>query len=145
MFVQMRGRVAIVSLAVLFAGCIAPQTTVMRDIPPHGWCEPVTLVIDNDDTLSLRRLSFVVRYNTAFRDDVVRADINVIQPDAASFSEMVDIRFAHPYSPSAVSATETIVYREASVLRQRGNYLFTITPLHPVHGVEAIGLNIEKQ
>lgn len=135
----------IASVLLLLSGCIAPHTTTMCDVDPHEWSEPVTLVIDNDDTLSLRRLSFVVHYNTAFRDDVVRADINVIQPDAASFSEQVDIRPAHPYSPSAVSATETIVYREASVLRQRGNYLFTITPLHPVRGVEAIGINIEKQ
>lgn len=117
----------------------------MCDVDPHEWTEPVTFVIDNDDTLSLRRISFVVRYNTDFRADVVCLDVNAIQPDAASFSEQFNIYPLHPYSPSAVSATETILYRDNSLLRRCGNYLFTITPLHPVCGIEAVGINIEKQ
>ena len=43
------------------AGCIAPQPVVMSDIDPHGWSEPVTLTVRNDDTLSLRTLSVVLR------------------------------------------------------------------------------------
>lgn len=136
---------ALVLALLLLSGCIAPQPVEMHDVDPRGWAEPVTLVVANDDTLSLRRLSFVVRYDTDFRDDAVELDLNVIQPDAASFSENVLLCPSRPYSPSSVATTETIAYRDNSVLCQRGNYLFTITPLKPVRGVEAIGINIERQ
>ena len=129
----------------ILSGCIAPQTTTMHDVNPREWSESVTIVVENDDTLALRRLSFVLRYNRSFRDEGIALDIDIIQPDAASFNEKVDLYPSRPYSPSSIAATETIAYRESSVLRQRGNYLFTITPLHPVRGVEAIGINIEKQ
>ncbi|MGN0007813.1 MAG: hypothetical protein ACI35T_06925 [Alistipes sp.] len=129
----------------LLSGCIAPQNSVVRDVDSCEWSEPVTLVVDNDDTLSMRRLSFVIRYNADFRADVVGLKVNVIQPDAASFSESVSVYPLHTSSTSSVSTVETITYRESSVLRQRGSYLFTITPLHPVCGIEAIGINIENQ
>ena len=129
----------------LLSGCIAPQTTIMRDVNPREWNEPVTFVVDNDDTVSFRRLAFAIKYNNALRDKAISLDINIIQPDAASFGETVDLYPSHHDTPSVVSSVETIIYRESSVLRQRGNYLITITPLHPVRGVEAIGINIEKQ
>lgn len=137
--------IAVLLVLVFFSGCIAPQHSVVRDVDAREWSEPVTLVVDNDDTLSMRRLSFVIRYNADFRSEVVGLKVNVIQPDAASFTETVSVYPQHTSSPSSVSTIETIAYRESSVLLQRGSYLFTITPLHPVCGIEAIGINIENQ
>ena len=127
------------------AGCIAPQPVVMSDTDPHGWSEPVTLTVRNDDTLSLRTLSVVLRYNGDFRCDSLPLDIAVSLPDAEQFAEHVVLRPEYPYSPAAVSATENIVWRRRSTLGQSGWYLFTIRPVQPVRGVEAVGINIEKE
>lgn len=127
------------------AGCIAPQSVVMSDVDSQGWGNPLTLAVRNDDTLSLRTLSVVLHYNGNFRCDSLPLDISVSLPDAGQFSEKVVLRPEHPYSPAAVSTTENIAWRRRSVLGQEGWYLFTIRPLQPVRGVEAVGINIEKE
>lgn len=127
------------------AGCIAPQSVVMSDVDPQGWYEPVTLTVRNEDTLSLRTLSVVLRYNGDFRCDSLPLDIAVSLPDAGQFAEHVVLRPDYPYSPAAVATTENIAYRRRSVLDQGGYYLFTIRPAQPVRGVVAVGINIEKE
>ncbi len=129
----------------VLAGCIAPQSVVMSDVDPQGWSEPLTLAVRNDDTLSLRTLSVVLRYNGNFRCDSLPLDISVLLPDAGRFAEEVVLRPEYPYSPAAVSAIENIAWRRRSTLGQSGWYLFTIRPLQPVCGVEAVGVNIEKE
>lgn len=127
------------------AGCIAPQPAVVAEVDPRGWDEPVTLVVRNDDTLSLRTLSVVLRYNGDFRCDSLPLDITVLRPDAGRFAERVVLHPCYPYSPAAVAATENIAYRRRSVLDRGGWYLFTIRPVQPVRGIEAVGINIEKE
>lgn len=135
------------AFAVLFAaaGCIAPQPTVVSDVNPQEWSEPVTLVVRNDDTLSMRTLSVVLRYNDDFRCDSLPLDIAVSLPDAGQFAERIVIRPEYPYSAAAVSTVENIAWRRRSVLGQNGYYLFTVRPALPVRGVEAVGINIEKE
>lgn len=134
-----------VAVATILAvvGCIAPQTVVMCDVDPQGWDKPVMLTVRNDDTLSLRTLSVVLRYNGDFRCDSLPLGMSVSLPDAGQFAEGIVLRPEYPYSPAAVSATENIVWRRRSTLGQSGWYLFTIRPLQPVRGVEAVGINIE--
>ena len=135
------------AIATMFAaaGCIAPQSVVMADDDPQGWDKPVTLTVRNDDTLSLRTLSVVLRYNGDFRCDSLPLDIAVSLPDAGQFAEEIVLRPEYPYSPAAVSATENIVWRRRSTLGQSGWYLFTIRPAQPVRGIEAVGIDIEKE
>lgn len=127
------------------AGCIAPQSVVMSDVDPQGWSEPLTLAVRNDDTVSLRTLSVVLRYNGNFRCDSLPLDVSVSLPDAGRFTEEIVLRPEYPYSPAAVSATENIAWRRRSTLGQRGWYLFTIRPAWTVRGIEAVGINIEKE
>ncbi len=140
-------RQVVFAVVILFAaaGCIAPQPTVMSEVNPQEWSEPVTLVVRNDDTLSMRTLSVVLRYNDDFRCDSLPLDIAVSLPDAGQFAEHVVVRPEFPYSAAAVSAIENIAWRRRSVLGQSGYYLFTIQPAQSVRGVEAIGINIEKE
>ena len=130
----------------LAAGCIAPQTVVMSDVDSRGWSDPVTVAFRNDDSLSQRTLSVVLRYNGDFRCTALPLDITVSLPDAGQFTEHVVVHPAHSVSPAAVvSAAESMTYRRSSVLRQRGYYLFTISPAWEVRGVEAVGIDIKNE
>lgn len=145
MALPVRQIVSAVAVLLVAAGCIAPQSVVMSDVDPQGWNEAVTLTVRNDDTLSLRTLYIVLRYNADFRCDSLPLDIAVSLPDAGQFAEQVVLRPEYPYSPAAVSATEELAWRRRSVFGQSGYYLFTIRPAQPVRGVEAVGINIEKE
>ncbi len=138
------GYIAAAVMAAIMAGCSKP-TTFMESVPPRGWLQPCTVVCPNDDTLSMRRLSVVVRYNNDFDRDTLALRITASRPDAVCFTEDVQFCLERPRVPAGVATVESLPYREASVLSERGDYLFTIAPSEEMKGVEAVGINIENE
>lgn len=139
--------VVLAAVAVVAAvGCLAPQRVEMSAVNPREWREPESVLFENNDTLSLRRLSIALRYNHNFKQDTLSVQVNVSLPDARQFSECVTLRIdgnGRASSPFAMS--ESVAYREHSLLSQRGSYIFTISPLYAVRGIEAVGIEVETE
>lgn len=127
------------------AGCTAPTQVEMVAVEPFGWSESRSVIVNNDDTLSLRRIAVALRYNSDFEGETLPLRIVTSSPNALYVEEQVTLPIARPYSASVVAVTEEITYRHSARLSQRGNYIFTITPLETVKGVEAVGVILQNE
>lgn len=127
--------------------CIACDRGVdinMQAVDPQSWDSPVSVLMQNEDTLSLRSILVAVRYNDNFISDTLTVDIQTSLPDARQCRERVLLNFEHKYKGTAVEVSEVVAYREQAQLNQRGFYIFTITPCRAVKGVEAAGIEIRR-
>lgn len=143
---MVRGRVCVmllVSLVVSLGSCIAPQSSYMRCIKGREWKQSVEVRYPNSDTLSLRRLSIAMRYNSKFKADTLAVVVRITAPDGRWFEEPVVLHLSRPYTSASVASVESVLYRVDNRLLQYGDYTFSITPLVAVEGVEAVGVEIE--
>ncbi len=138
-----------VAATALLAACCAEQESFMSAVSPREWSQAVQVVYPNADTLSRRSISVVVRYNNNFRADTLPLRMTVSPPgagaDDARFTERVEFLPQCPRTKPGIATVECFAYRRHSVLPQSGGYTFTIEPCTPLKGVEAIGINIEKE
>ena len=139
-----RGSIATL-LAVMLVACVAPQRSFVRDVVGGTWSKAVEVTFDNEDTVSLRRLSVVVRYNSRFAAASLPVVMRVTAPDARYFDDSVMLYFTRPYTAASVSAAEVIPYREHSRLSLSGRYTFRITPTCAASGIEAVGVEIDNE
>ncbi len=136
---------AVTLVAALIAVGCSERTVQMQSVNPRGWSQPQSVAFRNSDTLSMRTVSVVLRYNSAFRADTLALRIIVSLPDAGQFAETFDFIPSDRRKAAGVATVESVGYRRHSVLSQCGDYLFTIEPCKPVKGIEAVGINIEKE
>lgn len=132
---------AIVS-ATVATGCRTEVPAVVASVDPRGWDKPVTLIVDNRDTVSERSVSIVLRHGAECDSLPLRIEVSL--PDAGHYGERFVV-YPSRRRPSSVPVTERFPYRDRSVLSESGYYLFTISPLVPVSEVEAVGVEILKE
>ena len=136
-------RIVAALLAMTMCSCLAPQNSLMVGVDMRSWSGAESLVYENNDTLTLRNLNIVLRYNDNFRQAVLPLKIVVTTPDARHFEEVVELRLQHPSAALTVATTESVPYRESVLLNQKGDYTFTFAPQSEVRGVEAVGIEIK--
>lgn len=125
-------------------GCLHPTQAVMADVDLYGWHEGAVVEVENGDTATLRDLSLVIRSNRSFRADSLRLEFFVETPDSMQFTETVGFPVHHPHRAAALRTVDEIPYRRRVVLNRPGTYRITLTPVVPVEGIEAVGINIVK-
>ena len=141
----MRFRALVVSAlcALAVCACVAPQSGYMQHVVEQPWSQSVEVRYANRDTVSLRALSLAVRYNSSFKADSLPVVVRLTAPDGRWYEEPFVMRVEHPYTSASVAAVESVPYRVDSRLDMCGDYIFSITPLVAVEGIEAIGVEIE--
>ena len=122
--------------------CASGGTTVeMHDMADLRWSDTVHISVDNDDTLSMRDLSVVVRYNRQLKTDSVTVDITTMTPDSLRLEERFTL---HIPPTNEVHAVERIFpYRRNARLLRSGIYQFTLSSQEEIVGVESVGLMID--
>lgn len=130
--------IAAAACALWFASCSSHGTTVeMNDMPEYRWSEAAHFSVDNDDTLSLRDLSVVVRYNRELKADSITVAITTLTPDSLRLDERFTL---HVPRTNEVRAVERIFpYRRNARFMRPGIYRFTISPADEIIGVESVG------
>lgn len=129
--------------AVVAVGCTSNSHIDMQPVDVYGWSRPVSIIYDNTSTEQLRTIAVALRYNNSFDTDTLSVEVHTSLPDVHQCKERVVLNFKRDYHASAVTASESIVYRYNCALNQRGSYIFTITPCREVKGVEAVGIEIK--
>ena len=145
----MRRRIAAyltaIVVAVLAAGCAKPVESVVCHVNPLKWSRPAEIEYDNRDTISLRTISFYVRTNSAFDAKELPVSIGIESPDSTLCTELQTWSFDSESTPAPTRAIKRIGYRNHCKLNKKGIYKFAVTPTEPAHGIEAVGLIIEKE
>jgi len=128
----------IAAFAVLMVSChtFDEKDVIISDLNPLGWEEgqPVVLRYRNEDTVSLRRISLIVRRQKGI-DESLNVSIRSVTPDQIYFTESMILDMNVEITP----------YRNDVILSRAGEYAFIISPPagEPVRGLLAIGVVIE--
>lgn len=134
----------LLAIGAVAAGCLHPTQAVMTDVDLYDWHEGAVVEVENGDTTTLRDLSLVIRSNRMFCADSIRLELFIETPDSMQFTETVGFPVHHPRRAAALRTVDEIPYRRRVVLNRLGTYRITLTPVVPVEGIEAAGINIVK-
>ena len=134
---------AVLLALIVSAGCTSSYID-MQPVDVYGWSKPVSIVYSNSDTTSLKDIAIAVRYNDYLRADTLSVDIQTSLPDVHQHKERIVLHLKRDYKATAITASESVPYRNACTLSQSGHYIFTITPCRTVKGVEAVGIDIKQ-
>ncbi|MDE5579192.1 MAG: hypothetical protein K2I85_04490 [Alistipes sp.] len=138
-------RAAIAAVALLSGACFSFHRSIAVDVDPQTWSSPAEIVLPNADTAALCDLSFFLRFDPRFRDDTLTLRIEVRTPDSLLFDEPFLFCATRVRQPAAVRREAAAAYRRRVVFRCRGDYRFSVVPVRPVVGVEAVGLYVEYE
>ena len=142
------GRMAALLLPLLAAvccgSCITPRLSVAADTDPAAWQQAAEVTIANDDTLARRDLDLFLRCNDRFAEDTLTVRIATVTPDSLRFGEWFLLVIPHPKGPAALMREAAIPYRRRIRLTQHGDYRCSVTPVRPVRGVEAVGVDLQQ-
>ena len=132
---------AIVALSALCVACNEPQHSIeMHDVDEAVWSNAEEFTYDNQDSLSKRDISIVVRYGSDYVADSVSLRILAISPDSLVTEEPFTLRI--PRIKEVRPEEQTFLYRKDVVLGRCGEYTFRITPDTLVEGISSVGLMI---
>jgi hypothetical protein len=132
---------AIVALSALCVACNEPQHSIeMHDMDEAVWSNAEEFTYDNQDSLSKRDISIVVRYSMDYVADSVPRRVMTISPDALVLEEPFTLHI--PHLGDMRPAEHTFLYRRNVTLRSKGDYRFRLTPEYPVEGIAAVGIVI---
>lgn len=102
------------------------------------------LTLPNADTLSLHNLRLVLRCNERFAEDTFSVRIAVRTPAALRYEEPFLIAVPRGGGLAALMRENAVLYRRHVRLAEAGDYRVTITPMRPLRGVEAVGIDLVK-
>ena len=136
----------IFAAAIICVACVddSLRTVVMCDVDSRKWSDTVNVYYENEDTLSQRRLSLVVRFNDDFQCDTLPLMLRISLPDGRYAKEHVKFVVNRPYRASAARTVVTLPYRDRSLLHMSGCYIFSLTPEVEQCGIESIGIVVER-
>ena len=135
------GTILAIILTLICTSCLAPEVAEMATIEGSEWHKEAYVEVANSDTLSLRNLAIAVRTNSNFRESKLPLKIETMTPDGRSFAEECHLPIRVGRS-AIVAQSIALPYREDVCLAQRGKYIFVLTPLAPIKGVEAVGVTV---
>lgn len=138
------GHIAAALAALLSAGCISPHHSAATDVDPHRWTQGAEILVSDADTVTLHDAALFLRCNDRFDEDTLTVRIAVTSPDSLRCEEHFRMVIPRPKGPAALMREAVIPYRRRICFARSGDYRFTVTPLRPVRGVEAMGINLTK-
>jgi hypothetical protein len=133
-----------VVVVVLTVACRGEQHSVeVHDQPTTGWEGVEEFTFVNEDTLSMREIAVVLRYDRREVVDTLPINIVTISPDSLVLSENMTLRI--PRLGDMRPAEQSFPYRRGVVLQRSGEYRFRIKPRALAKGVGSVGLLITNQ
>ena len=138
---------AMLTLGLLLAGatgCSSPCQTAAADVSPRRWEASAEIRLENVDTVMLRNAALFLRCNDRFTEDTLTVRIAALSPDSLRFEEPFLLALTRTNGPAALMREYLVPYRHRIRLGRTGEYRFLITPIRPVRGVEAIGIQLSE-
>lgn len=127
-----------------FVGCGTGRQSYATDTDLKRWDCGAELLLPNIDTTTLRDISIFIYHTDDFREDSLSLRITTTTPDSLYHREELLFVPHHRRNAVGVSCEDVVTYRREVVFDRQGDYKITITPLRPVKGVAAVGIQLSK-
>ena len=140
---RLRSKLVAVTMLFVAVACVSEGRSVeVHDQPKSLWVNCEEFYYENEDTLTMRDMSIVVRYGAGYVADSVALRILSVSPDSMVFEEPFTLHI--PHLADMRPEEQTFVYRRNVTLRNKGDYRFRLTPVEPVEGIAAVGVVISE-
>lgn len=129
----------------VFIGCSQiKRDVIVADIDGYYWKNGVDLVFENNDSLSMRDVLFIFRYDNMFEYNDVKVLFSVTSPRGDSFQDTLMFDLKHDGTSierAFVTDFECVIINNA-VFDTCATYYFNIKPLmkEPLIGVVSVGV-----
>ncbi|MFI3267305.1 MAG: hypothetical protein R3Y51_01175 [Rikenellaceae bacterium] len=135
-------------LSLMFSNCATLKEEVLiEDIKNSKWEQSVNLQLENEDTVSLRNIIFLMRYDNTFKYNTLKFSFSVTSPSGDTFCDTVRVDV-----PETNDTYITILNLEQTIVKNVkfdscGTYSFEINPLLslPLEGVIGVGLALGEE
>lgn len=134
----------VMSILVL-CSCTTLPTSVMSSVNPLYWDSKVHVCFANNDTLSLRKVDIVIRYNNTLRNKTFKLTVSSTSPVGDYCIDTLNLVLPSSMVRHPMASTVAFPYRKDVCLSEKGHYIFELKSEEPLRGVEAIGVSIKNQ
>ena len=132
-------------IALLTACNTQPDRVVMSDVNVAAWHEMATLTFQNK-AIERCDMNVILHVNRHLSANEIALLITTFTPDSLRHTEQVTLPVEFTWSqPTATSADVELAYRRNVELKHKGEYIFQITPIESIKGVEAVGINFHDK
>lgn len=122
------------------ARCMSDSESMVADVSPEGWKEPVEMRYHNTDTLAVKELSLAIRHGAEAGDIDGRYIVETLSPWGKLSCDTLTINIVSDYerkkTGEASSAPAHITFSET------GEYRFTVTPMQSYSGIWSVGIEV---
>ena len=89
-------------------------------------------------------MSVMLHINRSFKAEEVELQITMLTPDSLRYTEQVTLPVKLYDKHGAMAAIDVeLPYRQNVELRRKGAYIWQITPVEEITGVEAVGISFQ--
>ncbi|MDE5622022.1 MAG: hypothetical protein K2K30_04585 [Alistipes sp.] len=141
---RIRHITAATAIALLAGSCYTSHRSTAVDTDARSWERAAVLTLRNADTLSLHDLRLFLRCDERFAEDTFSVRIAVTTPSVLRYEEPFLIAVPRDTGPAALMREHVVPYRRRIRFAEAGDYRISITPLRPLRGVEAVGIDLVK-
>lgn len=138
-----RWLLSIAALFIMACGGGDKRRAEVHDIEGEVWDHCEEFVYSNKDSLALRDIAIIVRYDMDYVADSVPLRILTISPDSLIYEEPFTLHI--PHLADMYPEEQTFIYRRNVTLQHKGDYRFRITPEEPVEGIMAVGMVVSEK
>lgn len=119
------------------------RSVEVHDVDSEAWYAVEEYKFNNEDSLSLRDISIVLRYNKGYVADSLPLSVLTISPDSLLFEEHFTLHI--PRLADMRPEEHTFLYRRDVKLQRKGSYTFRLTPLTPTKGIASVGIVVSDK
>lgn len=128
------------AMALGFVACTAPEQAFVTDVKCFDAAHPAIIRMHHTQPDTSGELRIFMRTDDRFTEDSLTVRIDSFSPDSLRCTEYHRLVFRRGHRINAIKSIVEIPYRRQVVLKEAGNYYFTLTPTRPVAGIEAVGM-----
>ena len=138
---RLRSKLVAVTMLFVAVACVSEGRSVeVHDQPKSLWVNCEEFYYENEDTLSMRDIAIVLRYDRGEVADSVALNVMTISPDSMAAEEHFTLHI--PRIREVRPQQQTFLYRRNVVLGRKGQYEFRLTPDTAVEGISSIGIMV---
>lgn len=140
---RLRSKLVAVTMLFVAVACVSEGRSVeVHDQPKSLWVNCEEFYYENEDTLSMRDIAIVLRYDRGEVADSVALNVMTISPDSMIVDEPFVLHI--PRLGDMRPAEQTFLYRRNVVLNCPGRYLFRLRPTGVAEGINSVGIVVNE-
>ena len=121
--------------------CMSGTESIVADVSPAGWSEPVEMQYSNTDTLTLKQLQLTLRHGETTGQATGRYVVETISPSGAAVRDTLTISILPDTQRNRLGEAWATI--RGVRFAETGDYRFVVHPLRNTSGVWSVGIDLK--